>query len=368
MPIPQLRCHNTRNSFGFTITRHFIPPDDSYDGNGTWITGIGDVCDTCLSEYFWSCADCDAWYHAADAQSVDDLCSDCWSDRYGDSADDDSYDGCTCGSCYTDRNESAGSLVRDYSYKPRPVFHGTGPVFLGAELEISTYGANTRKAAELATRHLGSFGYLKSDSSIGTGFEIVTHPFTYAWGLDHYPWAMLDDLRDMGCEASESCGMHVHVSRAGFANPAHMYRWMKFVYRNQHAVQAIARRESTQWASFDRYERQNIIYRCKPELFRRGYDRYGYPMQLPYPNRYVAINTLPEQTVEMRVFASTLNATEVQAALGLADASVEYTRRLSAHEIVKSNGWAWQAFTAWLSDRTEYAPLLAESTRLVSTR
>jgi hypothetical protein len=66
----------------------------------------------------------------------------------------------------------------------------------------------------------------------------------------------------------------------------------------------------------------------------------------------------------MRVFASSLDIQQIQAAMGLVSASVEYTRKLSAQQIIRHNGWAWSAFAEWVSGREEYAPLYAEMTRL----
>jgi hypothetical protein len=76
--------------------------------------------------------------------------------------------------------------------------------------------------------------------------------------------------------------------------------------------------------------------------------------------RYQAINVCPEDTFELRVFASSLHAQEVQAALAFADASVEYTRTLSAADIARRRGWEWVAFTAWLGARPEYRCLTDE--------
>src|SRR5439155_8451606 len=121
-----------------------------------------------------------------------------------------------CDDCRDD--EDRGGLVYDYSYKPVPVFHGIGPLFLGPEIEVQTPHDRDWECAELACNHLGSLGYLKTDSSINGGFEIVTHPMSYPWAIENFPWHMLTQLDGMGCYASESTGIHVHVSRAAFGS------------------------------------------------------------------------------------------------------------------------------------------------------
>ncbi|MBC6451356.1 amidoligase family protein [Actinokineospora sp. HBU206404] len=232
----------------------------------------------------------------------------------------------------------------DYSYKPIPEFHGEGPLFLGAELEIAVPSGDLHECADLAMSCLDELGYLKEDGSIGYGFEIVTHPMAYDWAIEQFPWAMLTKLREYGCYASVETGLHVHVSRAAFSSPCHVFRWMKFFYRNADRVTVIARRASNQWSRFDDDAREHVKDYAKGV---RG-------------DRYQAINTQNGDTFELRMFASSLEQQHVQAALALAAASVEYTRDLSVTDIARHGGWEWARFADWLADRPAYRPLLRE--------
>jgi hypothetical protein len=278
------------------------------------------------------------------------FCDDCeeyYTGPYGCEGDCHESSGCTCVSC----QPSYSRLINDYSFKPQPVFHGTGPAFLGLELEVSAPWRSSETCAETAVGHLGDLGYLKEDSSIGNGFEIVTHPMTYDWALERFPWAMLHELSTLGVEASDDCGMHVHVSREAFTGPAHVFRWMKLIYRNESKVEHVARRTSSQWASFGKGDRKH-----QKDIAKAGGALYHMP-------RYVAINVNNDATFEVRVFASSLKEQEVKAALGLVAASVEYTRGLTAHDVIKNDAWGWDAFTAWLPEK--YAPLRAETEKTV---
>jgi hypothetical protein len=76
--------------------------------------------------------------------------------------------------------------------------------------------------------------------------------------------------------------------------------------------------------------------------------------------RYQAVNPLNSETLEIRVFASSLRPSEVRAALAFAAATVEYTRDLDANKIIGSNGWGWSTFVGWLRQHDEYRPLLDE--------
>ncbi|MFF0499749.1 hypothetical protein ACFYU5_33445 [Nocardia aobensis] len=51
----------------------------------------------------------------------------------------------------------------NYTYRPDPRFHGTGPLYLGLELEIIVPEHRFDTCATLATDHLAGLGYLKRD-------------------------------------------------------------------------------------------------------------------------------------------------------------------------------------------------------------
>jgi hypothetical protein len=332
-PLTHIRCHGCDrwyrdgSSCLYCVTcarcHRAVDEDDTVE------TVLGSsICDECRHDWYWQCSACDGWN-----RDGSDCANGCCPDE------------CDCEDCRDDDEIfDFGGLVHSYFYKPRPVFHGSGPLFLGPEIEIETPYSRDVECAELARSYLGSLGYLKVDSSIGNGFEIVTHPMSYGWAIAHFPWQMLTSLHDNGCRATASTGMHVHVSRAGFSSTCHTYRWMKFIYRNQAQVTAVARRSSA-WAAFTDHDRKAVKDYAKGSL---GGDRYR------------AINTNNRDTFELRVFASSLDPGEVQAALGFAAASVEYTRALTVNKITKGEGWSWPAFVAWLDQQPTYAPLTAQ--------
>ncbi|MFC9965232.1 MULTISPECIES: hypothetical protein [Nocardia] len=239
----------------------------------------------------------------------------------------------------------------NYTYRPDPIFHGTGPLFLGLELEVVVPEDCFDDAIATATDTLGSLGYLKRDSSIRPmGFEIVCHPMTYQYALTEFPWQVLHQLARLGCETGAGVGLHVHASRAGFTGPAHIFRWMKLVYRNSDQVSRLARRTS-RYAPFEPDTRS----RAK-DLAKGARHAVGLP-------RYQAINPHPRDTLELRVFASALDPGQVQAALAFTEASIAYTADLTVAQI-HAGGWDWDQFTDWLSRRLEYAPLVVELAHL----
>lgn len=322
------------------------------------------VCTDCLSAYDEQCEDCGVSWNSAE-----------W--------EHDCPNACTCAACQGSRY-SSDRPIRSYSYKPDPVFHGDGPVYMGMECEVSTEYADkeTSAIARHVQNRLGDLAYLKSDGSIGEGFEIVTHPMSYRYALGSFPWDMWEELRDrFGMRESEDCGLHIHVNRDGFSGPVHTYRWMKFVYRNRRNVRRVARRDSDEWAPFRTEDQAWLIHAAKAgaragddlTLIRSGYSRYDRsPDRLVwyardkvnrfgfYQNRYSAINNTNTHTLEVRVFAGSLDADDFRAALAFIAGSVEYTRQLTAHDIVSGDGWTWSAFTTWAEAQGDtYEPLLS---------
>ncbi|WP_406274553.1 amidoligase family protein [Nocardia sp. NBC_00881] len=237
--------------------------------------------------------------------------------------------------------------VWNYSYKPDPRFHGDGPLYLGMELEIIVPDHRYRECVAVAGDYLDDLGYLKQDSSIRpTGFELVTHPMSYRYAIDRFPWPLLGALEELDCETDTSVGLHVHASRDGFDSPAHIYRWMKLLYRNESAVSMIARRRS-HYAPFDRVARARVKDTAKGHQHALGLDRYQ------------AINPYPRKTLELRIFASSLNVQQVQAALAFTIASIDYTRHLRVAD-VRAGAWEWSRFAAWVRHHPDYQPLRAE--------
>lgn len=302
------------------------------------------VCPDCAYRLFDRCFGCDRYTASSRYLSGGfRACSRCAETRYAE-----------CDQCGTLLRENGScdlcghpGRVRSYSYKPDPRFHGEGPLYLGLELELIVPDDRYSDAVTAATNRLGRLGYLKKDSSIQpTGFELVTHPLSYRFAMEEFPWTLLCELDNLGCTVDDNVGLHVHASRAGFASPAHVYRWMKLLYRNEADVATLARRRS-RYAPFDRAARARARDTAKDHKHAVGLDRYQ------------AINPHPRHTLELRVFASSLDIGQVQAALAFTAASIAYTSHLAIGDI-RSGGWEWSRFAEWVADRSEYAPLTAE--------
>lgn len=399
-----LDCHDSRYDYCYECDGDFSRNEDRcpthrviYDCrhcnryNGQQRFGLDyRVCEECLNLHYWQCGDCN--------RNVSNDYEECRFCEENHDSDIFHTSDCYCRQCERNRRD-ARNLIHSYSYKPRPQFRGEGPVYLGFELEVAVPTGRTLQAVELAVARLSDLAYLKEDGSV-PGFEIVSHPMSYDWAVvnNGYPWPMLAELSDLGASAEDSCGLHVHVSRRGFSDHKHAYRWMKFFYRNAQYVQGIARRYNSGYARFGSENlNENPMRKCSlqwakgaqeavytrvwvPARTRESWDGWHYVTQTTpghwedrtfYAERYSAINVQNSDTYEVRVFASSLQQNEVKAALGLVDASVEYTRNLTVSDILHNDGWSAQSFQKWLkaeSGRTEkYNALVTETDRVLQT-
>jgi hypothetical protein len=174
---------------------------------------------------------------------------------------------------YDEDDDGYGGVLNYYSYTPDPlIFYGgdkgaAGVPFYGMEIEITCNSRETMRWAKSAFNkgyERDNLVYLKSDGSVA-GFEAVTHPMTYPWALDNFPWDVLPELKAKGCTIRPSDnGIHVHVSRTGFDSDAHTLRWFKLLYRNQADVIRCARRETT-WARFSADHRRGQFAHLKAQ-------------------------------------------------------------------------------------------------------
>jgi len=280
-------------------------------------------CENCYENNVYDCEDCDETY---------------WSD---------------------DGHDCDNGVIHDFDYKPSPVFfgHSDARYYLGFELEVENVDEvhGTLEIAEHVQNALGEHIYLKRDGSISNGFEIVSHPHTLEAHKNEIKWSVLDELRSSGFRSwnTDTCGIHVHVSRTAFGNgehssrrrrtltaQAHELRFMKLVYDNQRQAERLAGRSSGRWASFS--DKGQLVQKVK----------HGYQNN----DRYSAINTENAETLEVRIFKGSLKKERVLSALEFVTACVEYTRDL---KVTSTNmALSWVKFVGYVADNQATYPHL----------
>ena len=334
----------------------YTTSDDWYNvGNEYW-------CEYCWENNSFTCNRCD-YTTNSDRDGGTQIgnngeywCEDCVSNRatYCEECDEYYLDGEGCENC-----AGGAGKVHQYSYKPNPIFHGGNDnnLYMGFELEMS-YGDESddyRSAiSDVLPLEQADVCYLKQDGSIeGWGYELVTHPHTlsaYEQATDL--WNYIEACRKRGARSwdTTSCGLHVHVSRSAFKSGAHTHRFLSLIYRNPREMMKLAGRKNSRYARFD------DVY--KP-------DEWGIPQfnlrdkvhGVGRTERYSAVNTNNDYTLELRFFRGNMKREGIMSALELCHASVEYTRNMSVPD-VKLGMLKWEWFADWVATNNGLYPNL----------
>ena len=324
--------------------------DNSYtvDDSDNW-------CEICFNEMANSCGYCSNYFHQDTMTWMEDIgVSYCEYDTNNNSnwcEDCDLYyvNECTGRRCTIDDR-----TIHDYSYKPDTIFHPeNAKLYFGIEIEAEAEDNEMRRMASEYAQTLEKQGlaYLKNDGSLDCGFEIVTHPMTHEFFMNSEMalWSVLRVLKNdyaMKSWSTDTCGLHIHISRAGFNGGSHQHKFLRLVYHNQQLYQALAGRASTQWAKFDDVNDGEGKMSFRDKMNNRiGSDRYS------------AVNTNNTRTLELRIFRGSLNPRFIKSSIDLAHASVEYTRNLTVRNILDGDLSA-ERFVAFIRSKPDVYPSL----------
>lgn len=190
------------------------------------------LCNDCCDSLTTVCEDCGERIWIDDSYGDDNitLCPTCYDNNYHRCEccnrvihDDNVWwrnDYPYCQSCY---EEHFHDEIEEYSYKPDPIFHGDGKLYLGVELEVDCGGKDDDNA--LALKDIANVSaeniYIKSDGSIDDGFEIVSHPMTLDYHMNTMDWeSLMHEAIQMGYRSHQTstCGLHIHVNRNAFGS------------------------------------------------------------------------------------------------------------------------------------------------------
>lgn len=254
-----------------------------------------------------------------------------------------------------------------YSYTPDPLIfrrmHGENrhkTPYYGMEIEMTSRLTEQEQGIGNAIGLNGELLYFKADGSVD-GFEMVTHPMTAKWAHEEFPWEVVELMARAGATVQpEENGLHIHVSRAGFKDEAHLYRWLKLWYRNETEIIKVAGRDGGHWGGFSDEQRKLQAYHAASQAKLRHNPRLRDSMRgMNNGERYSAVNLQNSKTVEVRLFAATTHAHVLEARFELVAGTVEYTRDLPSSKLLKG-GWNWDAFAVWLDEHGDEYPRLAE--------
>jgi len=331
----------------------------------------GDLwCEGCTENRAYFCSNCEEYNSNGSCYIHDrgeNWCDNCLNQAYYcDECDEYNADGCDRCIDSEDTDNHGNRIIHDYSYRPDAIFHSTDKeerLFFGIEIEVEARDSKSTSAMHAHQLEGLDLAYLKYDGSLSDGFEIVTHPMSHDFFKNEATelWTVLEDLRSkqgMRVKAwdTRTCGLHIHISRTGFNGGSHMHRFLNLVYSNQEFYETLAGRSSEQWAKFSDIMRNDYV---RDRDGRPIEDDYGFARTVTTrtfkhklghrgSDRYSAVNTNNQETLEMRIFRGSVNGDTIKAQLDLAHASVEYTRTLTIQDVregaLSADNLMWYVF------------------------
>jgi len=283
--------------------------------------GILNICRECYNDLFIQCRYChrairvgsEAVYSLQSLRPHEQYQQDCFDENTS-----------ICQQCYDDGKW----LIHEYSYVPNLTFYKTNNdkknlLYYGIELEVER---NKQKLINILTK-IPEFIYVKNDSSINDGFELVSHPATFNWLMDNkQQWNNLLTLLLKNCAADEttSCGMHIHMSLAAFL-PLHLSKFMEFIYLNSdftHFISQRAKRNLQRWASINSSKKE-----CKKQIY------YKAKYKQECVDRHTAVTIARGVTVEVRIFKGTIIPIIFWKNIEFCDALFYYTKDIGHKDL-----------------------------------
>jgi len=294
------------------------------------------VCEDCANDNYYRCNDCGEYVSRCNL----------WIDRNLTICNVCSWDYCTCDDCgdvlhrdnahcidgddyCDDCAPSHRDCIRDYSYKPEPIYYGENAArgYYGLELEIDD-GEDRREAARAIQDAGGDCIYLKHDGSLSSdGIEIVTHPATLDYHMHLMPWSdIIQAARDYDYTSHDAgtCGLHIHASRTLFGdnkttqdlNIAKAILLIDFWWEQY--IVPFSRRDYNQLNEWAKKPDAKIMASDSE------YDAIRKAKQSGEYDRYKAVNLRNTHTVEFRFFRGTLRRDTIIASIQFVDTLIKY--------------------------------------------
>ncbi len=305
-------------------------------------------------------------------------CPECglWYDKEKVIIRDDANGGTYCTPCYEKIAFRNVILAHDYKTYLKPIcavdeswrvdktngkrFRKPNNVrMFGVEAEVEMTDNCPHSRHQMAKRALDAmskdFVYIKHDGSLrgqrgdGTGgeygFEIVTAPADLAEHRKRWEaLTSMDGFKHLRAWETETCGFHVHVSKAALTT-LQVGRILVFINHpdNKKFVQRVAGRSKDKYCRFF------------PKDLKDGISRPAYSDD----NRRQAVNTVPEKTIEFRIFRGTINVRHIIRNIEFVDAVVDFCHpgSRSLKDLQKPDGFIafcmsnrkkWPRFCEWL--------------------
>jgi len=273
------------------------------------------LCDHCYGYHYFTCEDCGEVYYYEDGEYVDGCCY--------------------CRDCADNHR----NCILSYGTKPCPTFFGEDAGYYGVEVEIDG-GEDKQDAARDIQAAGEDHIYIKEDGSLSCeGMEIVTHPATLDYHVNHFPWTEICGAAlSYGYRShdTDTCGLHIHASRSLFGDTQ---------IEQDLTIAKIM-------LLFDRWYDTKIVRFARRSLanMRRWADKPDADIQpgdddnvavskakKTAISRYKAVNLCNRNTVEFRIFKGTLRRDTIIASIQWTDTLIKHCRNTPLKDLFNAN-------------------------------
>lgn len=190
--------------------------------------------------------------------------------------------------------------------------------------------------------------YCKEDFSLDNGIEFVSHPCTYQFHKENLS-KLIDTLNYTPLYAEDTCGLHIHMSKDALGSNNNIIdkNISKLIYLMDKyydtVIAPISNRDSEKlegWA--DNYKSESASYVNISEIDHNltvgealinGYLHLTKNSQTH--GRNYAVNISGQDTIEFRLFASTLNTSEILGAIEFVMVLVDLVISNTDKELIK---------------------------------
>ena len=251
-------------------------------------------------------------------------------------------------------------MINNYGYKPVPEFgykndrESRANLTFGVELEVEPRNDGGRvrmdryDLSDAIDSVPGGRTYCKSDGSLESGVEIVSHPGTLAHHMYVMHWRQICrtcEKAGFRSHDARNCGLHVHVGRKQLGNTDDE---RDDVVRKVQALFSLYSAELTrfsrrtlprlnEWAPLRTYS--GIHRGMDPDELQHWAERNLEAYEDDHSARYTAVNVTNGSTVEIRIFRGTLKRDTLIAAIQLVSNIFEYAMTHTWADVLAST-WA----------------------------
>ena len=257
------------------------------------------------------------------------------SGHYVPTAEMESIDQEICTNCFTNaRNPSR--FIQSWNFRPMLEFYPEiptdplRPLYIGLELEMSWPGwqSEYKESANDWLEELTNdqeLLYVKSDSSVSNGFEVVTHPMEPKWALDNFPFEFFQRAINLGARADHhSCGTHIHVSKAAMTT-AQVYKLLQLHLNLKDLCGTVGERGTT--STYASWDNTNAIKANLKEIAVKKGQAFG------SAERYVPVNVRNEETLELRYMAGSIDPEKIRKNIEWVQALYDFTEYITIEDV-----------------------------------